>query len=106
MARFFYRADFGGKGPCVVMITSRRWNGYLLRQAGLDGDPFFERPARAVEPDTHPNGHPWAWLYRRPELALADEARVLDAAGLERFAHQLERAVRSANLGETHDLQP
>lgn len=94
-ASFYLCENFDGKGVRVVLLVESKWTAYLKGRAGFPASPFFSRPRRDSEPETHPNGHPWAWLYT-PEDALKDEARQLPPADFEEFREALEGAVEDA----------
>ena len=93
--RFFFQPEFshGSRtGASVIVIVGPRWTRFLLSRMGLTGAPFFERVAFTHEPENFPNGQPFAWVYRNPSQASADEARWLDAADLARFTRSLNEA--------------
>lgn len=86
--RYYFEPAFahGGRtGPSVVVLVGPRWTPFLRTRMGLKSQAFFERAAMAHEPNTFPNGHPFAWVYRNPAEAAADEARWLVEADMDRF---------------------
>ena len=99
---FFLRRehDLPGAAPAVVALVSTCWTRFLRERAGLHGEPLFDRPAHEWEPDTHANGHPFAWIYRDIEHVLLDERRLGGAAAGEtaadRMCYELEQALRAA----------
>lgn len=99
---FFLRreTDVPGAAPAVVALVSTCWTRFLRERAGLLGEPFFERPSLEWEPDTHANGHPYAWLYRDVDQMLLDERRLGGTAAGEdaaqRMFERLEQALRGA----------
>lgn len=107
IVRFFFEPAFnyGGRtSPSVAVLVGPRWTPYLRIRIGLMGEPFFERAAMAHEPDTFPNGHPFAWVYRTPAEASADEARWLNAEDLGRFDAGLQAAQAAAKHVEQLQL--
>lgn len=107
-ASFYLQDDYAGKGPMVILLVERNWTAFLKMRSGFPALPFFSRPKRESEPDTHANGHPWAWLYK-PEDALKDEARWLDAAeyaeleaALKAVLHDAKARRREAAQLEAH----
>src|SRR5438105_3559455 len=94
-AEFYFEPDFDAGGspcPCVVVLIGPRWNRYLRGRIGISGPAFFERPALDHEPNTFPSGHPFAWVYRRPDEVLLDERRWMTAADHLRISSALEGA--------------
>ena len=92
--------DLPGAAPAVVALVSTCWTRFLRERAGLRGEPFFGRPSHECEPDTHANGHPYAWLYRDVGQVLLDERRLSSVAAgeaaAERMCEQLAVALREA----------
>ena len=96
---FFFEPAFihGGRtGPGVAVLVGPRWTPYLRTRMGLKHEPFFVRPALPHEPTTFPNGHPFAWVYRKPTEASADEARWLNPSDLVTFESALDAAQAEA----------
>lgn len=71
---FFYCPAIKGRPACVIRTAGGMWNSYLLQMAGIYRPAFFSRESFAWEPDTHNNGHPFGWVYKDPEKAMAHEA--------------------------------
>jgi hypothetical protein len=94
-ASFYLVDNLAGKGPRVVLLVERRWTSFLKMRAGFPALPFYTRPRRESEPDTHPNGHPWAWVYQ-PEDCLRDEARWLGADDYAEMKEALAAALHDA----------
>lgn len=97
-AGFYLCPDFQGQGPRVFLISEAKWTSFLRSRAGLPGEAFYVRPRREFEPDTHPNGHPWAWLYK-PEEALLDEKRWLSEGEFKDFESRLRGALAGIEKG-------
>lgn len=95
LASFYLVDDFARRGPMVVLLTERRWTSFLKMKAGFPPTPFYSRPRRDTEPETHPNGHPWAWLYS-PDDVLKDEGRFLPESELAELAEALKGALQDA----------
>lgn len=91
VSAFYLCPDFNGAGPRVFLLAESKWTSFLKTKAGLPAKPFYTRERRDSEPETHPNGHPWGWLYK-PEEALLDERRWLDDAAYECFEASLRGA--------------
>lgn len=71
---FYYVHEMRGLKNAVVRVVYGKWTSYMLELAGIYGEPFHTRPTMPFEPMTLENGHPFAWLYRDPQKALAHEA--------------------------------
>jgi len=96
---FYWRDDYAGKGPVVILLAERKWTSFLKMRAGFtaQAQPFFTRPRREGEPETHANGHPWAWIYG-PDEVLKDEVRWLESDEFEALKTALEVAKTNAKL--------
>lgn len=94
LSGFYLCPDYAGQGLRVLLLAEAKWTRFLRERAGLPESPFFTRPRRTGEPQTHPNGHPWGWVYL-PSEALLDEVRWLTAEGFQQFKCALESAVSS-----------
>ena len=88
---FFFCTDYASKGPRVVLLTGSRWTARMAAHCGITDAPFFVRQARASEPETYPNGHPWGWVYK-PDDVVKDESRYLDQESLAALVASLEVA--------------
>lgn len=104
---YFFEPRLQGR-EAVVALVRTRWTPFLLRQAGFLAEPIHERASVDIEPDQHPNGHPFAWVYFQPAEAVLDEERLAgadSAAQLQRAIAQARRAAQSAPCQEA-DLAP
>lgn len=97
MSGFYACPNLAGRRIAVVLLSEQKWTSFLKMHGGIPSKPFYARPSRPSEPATHPNGHPWAWLYT-PEEALKDEARWLPADEYARFEQALKRAVADLDV--------
>jgi len=89
--RFYFQPDYGDRGDCFVVLAGARWTSFLVRRAGIQVEPFFQRDSLAHEPDTFKNGHPYAWLYRSADDLLRDERRWMAADELAALAAAVDR---------------
>ncbi len=79
----------------------------MLQKAGITGAPFWERPARPGEPEIHPNGQPWAWVYRSLIELEADEASALFPTEKQALhSAALEAMARASSKMEHTHAQP
>lgn len=92
---FYLRDD--EKGVSIILLVERKWPSFLKMRAGFTAPPFFSRPRRACEPETHANGHPWAWVYK-PEDVLKDEVRWLATDEYDKLKIALAEALHDASL--------
>lgn len=73
---FYLCENFSDQGRRVLLLAESKWTSYLRMRAKIPDKPFYTRQRRETEPETHPNGHPWGWVYK-PEDVLRDESRWL-----------------------------
>lgn len=97
MMGFYLRDEGAEKGVSVILLAERKWPPFLKMRAGFTAPAFFSRPRRACEPETHANGHPWAWIYK-PADVLKDEVRWLDPGEYEKLKNALAGALHDASL--------
>ena len=74
VTNFYYCPPIKGRAACVIRTAGGMWNTYLLEMAGIYRPAFFSRVSFEWEPDSHNNGHPFAWVYKDPEKAMSHEA--------------------------------
>jgi hypothetical protein len=109
VTQYYFQRNYSNQGDCFLVLAGRRWNPFLLRQAGVQGQPFFKRDSLPHEPETFKNGHPYAWLYRNPEDLLKDEKRWLDEKQLEAFSQAVSDVMASTEVlhaAETQESDP
>lgn len=97
---FFYCPAIKGRPACVIRTAGGHWNKYLLEMAGIFRPAFYSRESFASEPDTHSNGHPFAWVYKEPENALAHEAHFQTAETMDAIRKAFEQERELANEEE------
>lgn len=71
---FFYCPAIKGRPAFVIRTAGGMWNSYLLQMAGIYRPAFYSRDSFAWEPESHGNGHPFAWVYKDPTKAMEHEA--------------------------------
>lgn len=91
VASFYFVSNYQLRGPRVLMLVGTRWREPLRRHYGIDGGPFYTRPALPGELDVDAKGHPWGWVYKPDEL-LMEEARWSTPEQIEHLRSLLEAA--------------